>query len=212
MSMGPSTAIISPSVAPLTTAEGEVPTVVVGRVMGVYGVQGWVRVRSFMQPHALLCDYRHLCIRHRSVQPWQAMTVAHWQAQADGRRIFAHLTADDTRETAGRWVGAEFGIARDQFAPLPDGQYYWLDLMGMRVTNHHGDELGEVRELMETGANDVLVVQEQPPPTPLAASTTPTMPTTPTPPTTRLIPWLETVVLAVDVANKQLTVAWELDY
>jgi 16S rRNA processing protein RimM len=76
--------------------------------------------------------------------------------------------------------------------PAPEGEYYWTDLIGLTVINREGVTLGQVDHLLETGANDVLVVKGE---------------------RERLIPFLlELVVLEVDLAQRMLRVDWEEDF
>ena len=82
-----------------------------------------------------------------------------------------------------------------QLAPLPDGEYYWMDIIGCDVVNVQGIELGRLESIMETGANDVFVVQDDQ----YSGKEL-------------LIPWVESVVLDVDLGNSLITVDWQADY
>ena len=132
-------------------AERRVP---IGRVSGTYGVHGWLKVRSATEPPSRILDYR----------PWQVGRGERWQSfdvrrgRPHGAAFVAQLDGLDDRESARRLVGADIAVRRSQLpAPAPD-EYYWCDLVGLAVQDAGGAPLGRVQRLMETGANDVMVV------------------------------------------------------
>ena len=126
-------------------------TVVVGRVVGLFGVRGWIKVYSYTQPKENIFDYR----------PWQIGGVPREleAGQVHGKGLIAKLAGCDERDAAAVLIDAEICIERAQLPVLPQDEYYWSDLIGLRVINRSGEELGRVRDLLETGAHDVLVVQ-----------------------------------------------------
>lgn len=133
-------------------AERRVP---IGRVSGVYGVQGWLKVRSATEPPSRILEYR----------PWQVGRDGRWQSfvvrrgRPHGAGFLAHFEGLDDRESARRLVGADIAVHRSQLpAPAPD-EYYWCDLVGLGVEEAGGGRLGRVARLLETGANDVIVVE-----------------------------------------------------
>jgi 16S rRNA processing protein RimM len=104
----------------------------------------------------------------------------------------AALEGIDSRELAAQWINHEVAVRCEQLLPLNEGEYYWADLIGLRVVTKEGVELGQVERLLETGANDVLVVQGE---------------------RERLIPFLTgLVVKQVDLAQGLLTVDWDPDF
>ena len=132
-------------------AERRVP---IGRVSGIFGVHGWLKVRSATEPPARILEY----------QPWQVGGGSRWQAfevlggRPHGVGFVAKLAGLNDRETARTFVGADIAVRRSQLpVPEPD-EYYWCDLVGLTVEDSAGNLLGRVRRLMETGANDVMVV------------------------------------------------------
>jgi 16S rRNA processing protein RimM len=114
------------------------------------------------------------------------------EGQAHGKGIIARLESIHDRDEAARLLGAEIAVNREQLPPAPEGEYYWADLIGLTVQNHKGITLGQVDHLLETGANDVLVVKGD---------------------RERLIPFLlEQVILDVDLAQRLLRVDWDEDF
>ncbi|MGQ9426345.1 ribosome maturation factor RimM [Gilvimarinus sp. F26214L] len=130
----------------------------VGRIGAVYGVRGWVRVQSFTAPPEKIFEYQPWWLR--TPEGWQSMEVA--ASSIQGKRLVAQLSGVDDRERARAYAQVEIAVAADALPPLDEGEYYWHQLEGLRVISEYGGEhhdLGRVERLMETGANDVLVVR-----------------------------------------------------
>jgi 16S rRNA processing protein RimM len=121
----------------------------------VYGVRGWVRVFSYTQPRDNIVHYR----------PWYLNRAGEWQEHelAEGRQhgkgVVARLAGCEDRDEASQLIGAEIGVRRKQLPAAQPGEYYWSDLQGLKVVTLQGELLGSVGHLLETGANDVLVVK-----------------------------------------------------
>ena len=128
--------------------------VLMGRVVGVFGLQGWVKVESYARPREDLFQYEywHVCTTAISV-----MRVLEGRIQ--GRGLVAHLADCDDLAAAHRLVGARIEVPRAALPELPPGVVYWQDLEGLRVVDVTGAEYGVVSHLIETGANDVVVVK-----------------------------------------------------
>lgn len=129
---------------------------VVGKVVAAYGIKGWVKVLSFTDPKENIFDY----------QPWYLKTDKGWTpvkltgGRVQGKGLVAQLDGETDRNVAeARFLGREIAIPRAVLPTLEDGDYYWRDLIGLRVRTDAGEDLGKVTSLMETGANDVLVVR-----------------------------------------------------
>lgn len=126
--------------------------VTLGRLDGAWGVKGWVRVYSYTDPPPAIFDY----------QAWAVdgceddTRVIEWRRA--GPRLVARLAGVDTPEQADALKRARIRVTRAQLPALPEGQYYWRDLVGLAVINRAGSALGRVQGLMPTGAHDVLVV------------------------------------------------------
>lgn len=129
--------------------------VVVGRVVGVFGIKGWVKVISHTRPPENLLRFEPWLLRAES--GWQRCRVV--ERGRSGGALTVRLDAAGTRTEAQELVGRDIAVDRAQLPPLPHGQYYWSDLVGMRVVSAAGREFGHVAGLLETGANDVLEVK-----------------------------------------------------
>lgn len=128
--------------------------VVLGRVAGLFGVKGWVKIYSETDPPANILDY----------SPWYLKLAGCWQpvelqqGQVHGKGIIARLGKCTNRDEASALLRAEIAVDRDQLPELAEDEYYWSDLIGLDVLNPSGELLGKIDHLLETGANDVLVV------------------------------------------------------
>ena len=159
--------------------------VVMGRVAGVFGVQGWVRVQDYTETGENLAGYRRWRLQQGAVH--HEVQVA--SARRHGKGLVAKFAGLDDRDAAAELVGAEILIRRDALPPTEQDQYYWADLIGLRVIDLEGRELGRVDHLLATGANDVLVIEGE---------------------RRRLIPFLqERVVRRVDLDAGTILVDWD---
>jgi len=131
---------------------------VVGKIHGLYGVRGWVKVYSHTRPKENILRYTpwQIVLPGRS-QP-SAMMVA--ESHTSGKNVLVRLEDICERNQAATLLGADILVAREQLPTLPAGEYYWNDLIGLQVVNLQGHILGTVTDLLETGANDVLCVRD----------------------------------------------------
>jgi 16S rRNA processing protein RimM len=133
-------------------APGARKRVSLGRISGVHGVKGWVKIHSMTEPREAIFDY----------QPWllgpDLEKVRVREGRKHGKHLIALLEEVNDRDQAESLVNREIAAFRDQFPELPDNEFYWADLIGLRVTLPDGKELGTIRDMLATGANDVMVV------------------------------------------------------
>lgn len=131
-----------------------------GRVAGVYGVKGWVKIRSDTRPIENLFDYSPFWLA--SGAGFEAKWV---EGKSHGDGLVARITGPDgrlieDRDVAAGLIGCEIQVERSRLPPPVDGQHYWFDLVGLEVRNVEGVRLGKVETLVSNGAQDVLVVQD----------------------------------------------------
>jgi len=130
--------------------------VLMGRIVSLYGIKGWVKIHSDTVPRDNILGY----------SPWYLLRDGQWQrfslqaGRIHGKGLVAQLEDCADRDRAAEWVGCTIAVLREQL-PEVEGEYYWRDLVGLQVRTTEGVLLGRIRELMETGANDVLVVREE---------------------------------------------------
>ena len=174
--------------------------VIVGKISGQYGVKGWIKVYSYTRPAAQILEYaRWMLAAQPDSGDWQSVTVASVRRQS--KKLLAKLAGIDDRSGADELLGKWIAVRPSQFPRLPRGEYYWSDLTGLGVVNQDGVELGVVAHLVETGANDVLVVRDDP--ANVAADTTAAG--------ERLLPWLPEVIVEVDLEGGRIRVEWNPD-
>ncbi|MGI9330206.1 MAG: ribosome maturation factor RimM [Gammaproteobacteria bacterium] len=162
--------------------------VVVARIEGAYGVKGWVRVRSFTTPADNLEKYAPWRLR----LPRGDRELARHEMRAHGKGYVARLEGIGDRDAAAALAGTAIMVPRAILEKPAEGQYFWSDLVGLTVRTSAGELLGQVDKMMETGANDVMVVTGD---------------------RRRLIPFVHgTVVQSVDLETGFIQVDWEPDY
>jgi 16S rRNA processing protein RimM len=159
---------------------------VLGRISGVYGVRGWVKVFSDTEPRENILAYT----------PWYLGASRSPCRVADGRRqgkgLVARIEGCEDRDRAAALVGQEIAVRRDQLPPPHTDEFYWADLEGLSVETLDGTLLGRIHYLFATAANDVLVVTGE---------------------RERLLPFVwDQVVKDVDFESGRMRVDWDADF
>jgi 16S rRNA processing protein RimM len=129
--------------------------VVLGRVSGPFGIRGWVKIFSYTDPKEGILDYPAWQIEKGG--RWQPVSVA--EGQPHGKTVIARFEGVEDRDAALDFMRADIGVFRKDMPEAGDERYYWSDLEGLRVEEQSGDTLGVVAYLLETGANDVMVIE-----------------------------------------------------
>jgi 16S rRNA processing protein RimM len=130
----------------------------VAKLTGCYGIKGWLKVQSYTDPKENFLEFRDYWLQ----RPGGFEAVKFDQAKAHGKGLVAHIAGVDDRTQAEAFIGLEVAVSSDALPQLEEGDYYWRDLEGLQVWCQDGDKrvlLGTVAYLIETGANDVLVVK-----------------------------------------------------
>lgn len=164
-----------------------------GRIQGPYGIKGWVHVASFTDPRENIESYSPWLLGN-ATRGWQDVDVEQIRPHKQG--YVAKLSGVDDRNAAEVLKGKLIGVPETILPPAGSGEYYWRDLIGARVLNADDQVLGTVRDLIETGAHDVLVVTEAPGADDKDGE--------------RLIPFHASYVLAVDLDAGEIRVDWPL--
>ena len=161
--------------------------VVLGRIAGVFGVKGWVKVISHTEPREGILEYKNWLLKRGD--GWQAVKLE--DGKLHGKSVIAKLPDIEDRDAAAELLDAEIAVPREELPKTEDGEYYWTDLEGLQVVHRDGRSLGKVAYLMATGSNDVLVVDGD---------------------AEQLIPFvMGEVILDVDLGKGRISVDWELD-
>jgi 16S rRNA processing protein RimM len=127
-----------------------------GKIVGLSGVQGAVKLESYTEPRMRLFAYQPWRLKHGGAE----RDLAGVQGREQGKGIVATLPGVADRDAAARLVGAEIWVARSALPEPKRGEFYWTDLEGLHVITLQGVPLGKVSHLFSTGANDVLVVRD----------------------------------------------------
>lgn len=136
-------------------SSNEQDRLVVGKIVGLFGVQGWVKIFSHTEPKENIFTYAPWLVEIKG--EWRPMKVLSGRVQ--GKGLVASLEGYADRELARLLIGAEIAVLRSQLPKPAKGEYYWTDLIGLNVVTTDGVELGKVDHLFDTGANDVMVVK-----------------------------------------------------
>jgi 16S rRNA processing protein RimM len=161
-----------------------------GRVTVPFGVRGWVKIHALTAELDSLCDYPVWHLGRGG--EWRAVRVI--ASRAQGSTLVAQFEGVDDREAAAALRGSDIAVARSELPPAGDDEFYWADLIGLAVVNTAGCSFGRVSRVLQTGANDVLVVENGAD----AAE--------------RLIPFIANVIRRVDLAAREIVVDWGEDY
>lgn len=167
--------------------------VALGVVRGAYGVKGWVRIAPYADDGAVLLQQRAWWLQGSATAQRLELTAVRRHTD----QLLAKWNGCDSPEGADALKGREVAVARSAFPPLPDNEFYVADLVGARVVNRAGDELGKVQGLRSKGAQQLLEVAPEG-----SAGESATL----------LIPLVESYVDAVDVAQHEVRVDWQKDW
>lgn len=128
--------------------------VLLGQINGLFGVKGWVKVFSYTRPRIKIVDYRTWYLGDDFNRP---IKLEESRSQKGG--VVVKLKGIDDRDSAVKLLDQKIWIAGDQLTPLPENEYYWYQLIGLEVLDTENKPLGSIKDLFETGANDVMVIR-----------------------------------------------------
>ena len=159
----------------------------VGKINGFFGLQGWVKVFSYTNPRTNILNY----------SPWSIKVDGNFHSiditngREQSKTIVAHIKGIDNREDSQKFIGQDIYINKVQLPELTQGEYYWHELIGFDVINKDEEQLGTVDYFVETGANDVLVVKGN---------------------KEYWIPYIEPFLVSIDSKNNKILVDWDKDF
>jgi 16S rRNA processing protein RimM len=171
----------------------------VGRILGAWGIKGWVRIQPFSSdPQALFSSKRWFAKGPEGVpgpaQAWPSLLKVR-EAREQGDSIVAGLHGVDDRNAAEAMRGVRLFVSRQSFPTASADEFYWVDLIGLAVVNTEGQALGVIHGLLDSGAQSVMQVRDA-----LVSDAE------------RLIPFVSPIVVEVSLAQRRVTVDWGLDY
>lgn len=154
---------------------------------GAYGVKGWLRV----QPYSAQADALRACRRWWLLGDAPSLLDVE-TVRRHGGALVAKVQGCETPEQADRLRGGRVGVSRKEFPPAGDGEVYWVDLIGARVVNRSGADLGSVSDVLSSGAQQLLQVRQGE--------------------RVLLVPMVERHVDEIDLAERLVRVDWEADW
>ena len=164
--------------------------VLIGRIVGLHGVQGWLKIESWAEPRMRIFDYQPWLL---GAAPGEEVEIKGAKGRQQGKGMVAQLPGVETREQAAALIGSDIHVAREQLPPPAKDEYYWVDLEGIEVLTTQDVPLGQVSHLFATGANDVVVVRDGG--------------------RERLIPFIQGVyVRSVDLSAGRMVVDWDPEF
>ncbi len=167
---------------------GENTLITLGKISGVFGVKGWVKVYSYTAERDNILSFKTWYLFRD--QQWQPVKVLAGQRQ--GKGLIASLEGVTDREQALSLQGTLIGTVRESLPELTEDEFYWSDLIGLDVVTTADQILGKISHLFETGANDVMVVKGD---------------------RERWLPWvMHDVVKRVDLDSGTVHVDWDPDF
>jgi 16S rRNA processing protein RimM len=170
--------------------------IVLGRITAPYGVKGWLKLHPFGDDPASWSkiDRWWLGSSDTDFGAWRAYSLQFLRPH--GKGWVAKLTGVDGRDAAESLIGLYFGAPRTSLPQTEANEFYWADLLGLQAINQSGESLGQVAELLESGAHAVMVVREGEGENVVE----------------RLLPFVDHVVNEVDVPGGVIRVDWERDW
>ena len=167
--------------------------VVMGRIVAPYGIYGWLKVQPGTAEVDGLLNYPHWWVGREDgykKQPWQSFQVE--AAKVHGNTLLVKLAGIGDRDAALAYKGRHIAVPRQALPDLDENEFYHADLIGLQVTNQQQVDFGKVVDVIETGANDVLVVKQDE--------------------RERLIPFIDQVIIEVNLMEKWIKVDWDAEF
>ncbi len=160
----------------------------VGKISGVFGIKGWVKVFSFTECRENILSYSPWLLKKDS----ETRLVNVIDGKLQGKAVVAQLDGVNDRDQAASFMGWDIYITPEQLPKVAKDEYYWSDLIGLNVETDLGVQLGVVESLLETGANDVVIVKGE---------------------RERVIPFLQgQTIIAIDLEAGRMVVDWDPDF
>jgi 16S rRNA processing protein RimM len=157
--------------------------ILIGKVSGCFGVKGWLKIFSYSDPRENITTYKSWLVGDKLFDSVES--------KKNGKLIVAKLEGINDKETAQTFIGQKVEILQSQLRQLDTNQFYWKDLIGISVTNKQGVDLGIIKNMLETGSNDVIIIKGE---------------------RERLMPYIaDKTVIKVDLSNKTMLVDWHED-
>ncbi|MCH9645465.1 MAG: ribosome maturation factor RimM [Proteobacteria bacterium] len=168
----------------------------IGQINGLFGVQGWVKIFSHAHPRKNILTYKPWHVQVEGV--WTTLEVVKGREQ--GKTIVAQLKDVNDREIARSFIGTELYIKKSQLPKLPKGEYYWDELTGLEVVNCQNVVLGNIAYLVDTGSNQVMVINgKKESPSRVDSKE-------------HWVPYIEPFLISIDMDKRRVLVDWDENF
>ncbi|MDD5276383.1 MAG: ribosome maturation factor RimM [Methylovulum sp.] len=127
----------------------------VGKISGVFGIKGWLKVFSFTDNREDILGFTPWVLKKSG----ETKVFNVLDGMLQGKTVVAHLKGVNDRDQAATFMGWDIFITPEQLPKAVEGEYYWSDLIGLKVETNQGVQMGVIDSLLETGANDVLIIK-----------------------------------------------------
>jgi 16S rRNA processing protein RimM len=183
----------------LEAAELPADAIEVGRIVDAWGIKGWFKVLPYSaDPEALFSSQRWFLLPAekgpKTFSSVVQLTIKEAKNHSD--TVVACASKVDDRSAADELRGARIFISRSNFPAVQKDEFYWIDLIGLTVINREGLKLGVVKNLLSTGPQTVLLIEDEAEGQPLE----------------RMIPFVAVYVDDVDMNSRRILVDWQADY
>ena len=167
--------------------------IVLGRIIGPFGIQGWVKLHPFGDEPDAWCEMPQWWLAAEpSDEPGRWMPYVLQEASPHGKGLIAKFAGIDGRDAAEAIDGLYIGAPREALPKTAADEYYWADLVGLDVVNMQGERLGRVSGLISSGAHEVLCMRDGE--------------------RERLLPFVAQVMRSIDVQGGVIRVDWGADW
>ena len=169
--------------------------ILLGKISGVHGIKGWVKVFSYTDPRIKITEYSRWFMKTKKEQSWTVRNLLDGKEQ--GKNIIAKLDGINYRDEAEALIGTEIAIHEDQLDVLGKDEYFWRDLIGLSVETEAGQELGKIDWIFDVGSNDVVIVKGKD-----ASGES----------KEHLLPYSDDVIKSVDLEKSLMVVDWDPEF
>ena len=128
--------------------------ILIAKIQAHQGLNGWLKIYSYSESKKKFSNYKHFFVIKN--ETYVRLDVEDSQVTKSIKIKFKNFSL---REHSDEYIGKNLYIDRGQLVELDTNQYYWNDLIGLEVYLEEGEQIGFVKDIIETGSNDVLVIK-----------------------------------------------------
>ncbi len=128
--------------------------ILIAKIQAHQGLNGWLKIYSYSETEEKFSNYTHFFVLNN--RNYDQLDIEDIKIDKSIKIKFRSI---NSREDAERFIDKSLYIEADQLEKLNDNEYYWKDLIGLDVYIEEGEKIGVISDIIETGSNDVLVIQ-----------------------------------------------------